>query len=153
MQSIALAERPAAHADLVASVRNVRLHVHRIDWSRVRCFEKRMWRAYRLRNFESLPRPVVLYSYHPHFERVDTQLALLTETWREPAAAISDEDLAAEGFDSRSEFKRYFAERYPRRGFRPLDTVQVFVIEPLQQVVIEEWKDQAWESCYGRFAA
>jgi hypothetical protein len=153
MPSSALAEYPTGHADLTAVARNVRLHVHRIDWSRVRCFEKRMFRAYRLRNIEDLPRPVVLYSHRPHVERVDTQIAVLTETWREPAAAISDEDLAREGFASRTEFKRYFAERYPKEGFRPLNQVQVFVIEPVTPATVEEWKDRAWESCYGRFAA
>lgn len=153
MRSTSLAEPPASHADLRAGVANVRLAIHRIDWSRVRCFEKRVWRTYRLCTVQALPRPVVLYSYHPHLPRVDTVVALLTESWREPLGAISDEDVAEEGFDSRVEFKRYFAERYPKMGFRPLTDVQVFRVEPLTDEMIAAWKDHAWQRCYGSFAA
>src|SRR3954453_5338346 len=115
MTSTALAEPPATSRDLRMAVANVRLPIHRIDWSRVRCFEKCMWRTYSLAAgaIQALPRPVVLYSYHPHLPRVDTVVGLLTETWREPLGAISEEDVAEEGFASRAEFKRYFAERYP----------------------------------------
>lgn len=153
MLSTAPAERPATYRDLVADVRNVRLFVHRIDWSRVRCGEKTMWRSYRLGAITDLPRPVVLYSYHPQLPRVDTALAVLTETWQEVLGAISEEDVRREGFDSRSEFKRYFNERYPKEGFRPLNKVQVVVVEPLLPDVIEDWKNRAWERCFGRFAA
>jgi hypothetical protein len=151
MPSSTRARRPP-HATnrLRASVENVRVHVPRVDWARVRIFEKRMWRTYSLRRVElTVPRPVLLYSEHPQTGQIDTVVACLTDTWQEPLAAISDEDLAEEGFASRGEFKRYFAERYPQGGFRPLVLVQVYRVRPLTEADRQEWMSSVWQRLYG----
>lgn len=153
MTSSALAKRPRASNLLRARVENVRITVPRVDWSRVRIFEKCMWRSYSRRRTELvLPRPVVLFSEHPQTGAVDSMVACLTETWQEMLGAISEEDVAEEGFDSRRAFKLYFAERYPKGGFRPLEKVQVYRIRPLTDEDREAWLDEMWQRLYGSFA-
>lgn len=153
MTSSALAEREQTH--LRRSVVNQRLYVARVDFARVRAGEKRVWRSYRLHGkwLEGwVPVPVVIGSHHPTAGRIDTCLAVLTETWIEPLGAITEEGVEEEGFASRAEFKRYFAERYPKVGYRPLQNVRVFRVRPLTDDDREEWIEAAWNRCYGSFA-
>jgi hypothetical protein len=158
MPSTSLARRgtrrrePSPYAVLRRATGNVRIPVPRVDWSRVRCGEKRVWRTYSLGTYKLIPCPAVIYSVHPTTGKIDTALVMVTETWVEMLGAVSDEAIAEEGFDSRAEFKRYFAERYPRMGYRPLNKVQCFRVRPLEPEDVEAWKDAVWERLYGSFA-
>lgn len=152
MPSSTLAEKPTERQQIAQGCGNVRLYVARVDFAAIRAGEKRMWRSYRRGTVRDLPRPVIVCSHHPATGRIDTALSCLIETWTEPLGAISEEHVREEGFETRSAFKSYFAERYPNYGFRPLDTVQVFRVRPLTDDDRDEWFEQTWQRLYGSFA-
>lgn len=143
--------RPHAHNALGARVKNVVLMVPDTDWARVLSGEKRMFRSYNRRRLpDVLPAPAVAYRYR--METLDTALIWLEETREEPLGVISADDLAEEGFETISDFRRYFAERYPRGGFRPLAPVQVYRVRPITDDDLAAYADRVIEQLYGRFA-
>jgi len=152
MTSSALAERPTERQQLRVGLQNVRLWVHRTDFAGLRCGERPVFRSYKVRPIRDLPRPVIVCSAHPATGRVDTALSLLVDQWVHPLGTISDEEVAEEGFASRGEYKRYFAERYPRWGWRPLENVMAFRLRPLTDDDRQAWLDRVWERLYGSFA-
>lgn len=111
------------------------LLVPRHDWAAVTTGAKRQFRisggGVSPHFTKQLPTPVVLHSQTLYQTQPRTCLAVVEEARREPLGAISPEDLAAEGFATLAEFRRYWLGRYPwSTGFKPLSIVSVFSVRP-----------------------
>lgn len=140
--------------------RNTRIHVPRIDFNDVRVGAKTEFRNYGKRFFEGLecPTPAIGYCRRDWWtpehgvDGIDTFLMTLEETWVEPLGAISPESLEHEGFEDIGAFRRYFTERYPNGGFRPLANVIVYRVRPLSIEDATEFAAAQWAKMYGRFA-
>lgn len=139
--------------------RNTRLHVPRVDWTEIRVGQKREFRNYGSRIFNGLefPTPAIGYCAKPWWtpadrtDNIDTCLLTVEESWVEPLGAISPASLEREGFATISDFRRYFAERYPAGGFRPLAKVVVYVVHPTTAEEAEEFGRDLWRKMYGQF--
>lgn len=119
------------HNALRARVTNTIVMVPDTDWSRVIAGEKQMFRSYSRRVTPAiLPTPVVAYRIGLNGGAI-TKVLWLEDTWQEPLGTITDADLAAEGFATLSDFRRYIEQRYPKGGYRPLAPVQVYRIRPI----------------------
>lgn len=119
--------------------RTIFLRVPAEDWIAVKRGVKREFRggtgtATRFFGVET-PTPVVAY----RVRRADheAKLMVLERAWQEPLGAISEESLAAEGFESFEEFRRYWTKR-ARKRFTPTRQVWVYRVRP--------WDDEdlAW---------
>lgn len=110
-----------------ASVSTAILRVPRVDWSAIIAGTKTQLRhGPRGKPLGTLPRPVVVYSHQNFKSDADARLVALEDITREPLGAISPEGLAAEGFDSLKEFRRYWALRHHSHTFNPLLIVNVY---------------------------
>lgn len=143
--------RPASY------VRNFPVYVDPVDWADVTSGRKSELRKYgqskplpgRERKF---PAACVFYTERSVGE-IQTALGVVEDQWNEPLGAISPESLAREGFpDDLPGFRRYFAARYPRGGFRPLAGVVVQVIRPMNDDDATRTMLETWEHLYGRYA-
>lgn len=141
-------------------MRNIRLHLPATDYAAIRVGAKREFRNYGRRAFDGVefPTPVVGYCALPGWvsenalEGVQTCLLTLTESWVEPLGAISSESLTMEGFpDDLKAFRRYFAARYPKGGFRPLANVIVYRVRPLTEADEEDFREAMWQRLYGQY--
>lgn len=134
--------------------RNACVYVARADWVEVLSGAKTEVRIYGNRNVveRDCPCPCVLYTPNPIIGLPpQTALGVLEEQWVEPLGAISPESLEREGFpDDLDGFRAYFAQRYPKGGFRPLAKVVVRRVHPM--VDAGPWKDWLWDRLYGDFA-
>ena len=74
------------------------------------------------------PIPVVAYSISRTLGH-DARLMVLEERFQEPLAAISEESLAREGFDTFAEFRAYWCEREKRR-FTPTRMIVAYRVRP-----------------------
>lgn len=106
------------------------LRVPSEDWILVSRGGKREFRASTkaVSNLWSVepPTPVVAYRVRPGpTGGYDSKLMVLEDKWLEPLGAITPESLAAEGFDSMAEFRRYWMRREKRR-FMPTRKVTVY---------------------------
>ncbi len=126
--------------------------VARVDWVDVLSGAKREIRTYGHQEpMRALPFPAVLYT--PAGGEIMTALAVVTDRWVEPLGAISAESLELEGFpDDLAGFRRYFAQRYPKGGFRPLAKVIVTRLRPMTDEDLDHWRDEIWDRLYGTFA-
>ncbi len=127
--------------------------VARVDWVDVMSGAKREIRAYgHQEGNRTMPYPAILYT-RTGDGSIMTALAVITDRWVEPLGAISGESLELEGFpDDLAGFRRYFAERYPKGGFRPLAKVLVHRLRPMTDEDVEHWRGEIWDRLYGRFA-
>lgn len=140
--------------------RNTRICIPRVDYADVAVGAKREFRNYGYRRFTGLtfPTPAIGYSardwWTPASERdgIDTCLLTLEDGWVEPLGAISPESLANEGFEDIADFRRYFAARYPRGGFRPLANVVVYRVRPMTDEDATEFAAAYWAKMYGQYA-
>lgn len=128
------------------------LSVPRIDWVAITSGEKREFRRYKFwQKPPFLPRPIVIYSVHSLTGEYDVDVAIFEDSWEEPLGVITPESLANEGYDSVSEFRSYFQERYPRRGWRPLDRVVVYKLRPFTEDDRRENADMIFDHLFGRW--
>ena len=106
------------------------------DWSAVVTGEKRMLRQpiqVLGLSLVSAPRPspVIGFTVRPRISAYENAMLVLEAYRHEPLGAISPADLEAEGFDSLTDFRRYWIARHPTgRGFDPLMTVAVCQVRP-----------------------
>lgn len=76
---------------------------------------------------------------------------VLLKMWREPLGAITEESLAAEGFASVAEFRRYWMAR-ERRRFTPTRMITAYVIRPWEgDADVERFSHSLFERLYGAF--
>lgn len=117
---------PQAWVQRRASTVFVRVPVS--EWSLVKRGQKREFRANPSRTSHlihlELPRAVVAWSVGRGTKH-DSRLMVLTEMWREPQGAISEESLAEEGCASLAEFRRKMTLRQSGR-FKPMKMMTVF---------------------------
>jgi hypothetical protein len=115
-------------------LRTIFLRVPLADWPAVKRGVKREFRAGTGPNDKSqlwqvkTPTPVVAYSLNKRGDH-DAQLMVLEATWMEPLGAITPESLAAEGFKSLAEFRRYWMAR-ERKRFQPTRRTFVYRVRP-----------------------
>lgn len=130
------------------------MFIARIDWTDVLSGAKREVRTYGHQEpLRALPFPAVLYTMTPATREIRTALGVVTDRWVEPLGAISSESLELEGFpDDLPGFRRYFATRYPKGGFRPLAKVIVTRLRPMTPEDVEQWREEIWDRLYGTFA-
>lgn len=133
------------------------LRVPWFDWAAVKYGEKTEFRAASgavsgLKWLET-PTPVVAYSWHPTHGH-EAQLMILEERFQEPLAAISEESLEREGFESFAHFRRYWCDREKRR-FTPTRMVVAYRVRPFRwdgpmpdQTVFAE---RLFDRLYGEF--
>src|SRR2546428_9008139 len=95
------------------------LRVPYADWPAVKLGTKREFRAASGKHSAlfniATPTPAVAYTV-TSFGFYHSSLMVLEDVWREPLAAISQESLAAEGYESLKEFRRAWIKR-ENRGF------------------------------------
>lgn len=128
-----------AHVTLRRKLENVKVMIPDTDWAKVICGEKRMFRSYSRRVTPPiLPTAFIGYRFRID-DSLDTKVMWLEGTWQEPLGSITAEDLADEGFASLAEFRRYITERYPKGGYRPLATVQVYRVRPITDEDLDEF--------------
>ena len=136
-----------------------RLHLPRVDFNDIRVGAKTEYRNYGTRLFDELafPCPAVGYCQRPWWtvehglDGIDTVLLTLEDSWVEPLGAISEESLEREGFDGITDFRRYFAERYPKGGFRALANVIVYRVRPMTEADEEQFRADLWNRIYGQW--
>lgn len=82
-----------------------------------------------------LPTLAVAYRRRPSRNEYDYRLMLLEAVRREALGAITDEGLAAAGYVGDDAFKRWRRDwtLHTKRPFRPLCTVLVFTVRPIEQ--------------------
>lgn len=118
----------------IRSAQTLRLQVPRVDWAPiiagVKTQLRRNGRGAPQLHRVSLPRPIVIYSVQPFRTDPETRLAVIESVSKEPLGAITPEGLAAEGFESLGEFRRYWMERHSRGQFKPLGIVNVYTLRP-----------------------
>lgn len=139
--------------------RNIRLHLPRVDYNDIAVGAKREFRNYGTRYFDGLifPTPAVGYCQRDWWtpehglDGIDTCLLTLEDSWVEPLGAIAPESIANEGFADLGEFRRYFAERYPRGGFRPLASVIVYRVHPITPEDVAAFSEARWQKFYGQY--
>lgn len=107
------------------------LRVPLADWPAVRWGAKREFRgspgrASRIWSVET-PTPVVAYTIKPTGH--DAALMVLERVWRHMLGAMEPEWLAAEGFSSFAEFRRYWVNR-ERKHFRATREVIAYRVRP-----------------------
>lgn len=78
----------------------------------------------------------------------DARLMVLEDKWLEPLGAISPASLAAEGFESIAEFRRYWMQREKRR-FAPTRMVTAYRIRPWEDGDRARFADMLLERLYG----
>lgn len=86
------------------------------------------------------PSPVVAYAVGRRGEH-DCKLMVLERAWLEPLGAITPESLAAEGFASLAEYRRYWVQREHKR------------FQPTRQTIayrIRDWRGAADEELFAR---
>lgn len=134
--------RVHAHNALVRKYRSTVVMIPDVDWADVLTGRKTQFRSYsrRTKRDGGIPiKPTPAVGYHYVYDNLETQLIWLEDTWQEPLGSITAESIAAEGFASLDEFRRYFEVRYPKGGYRPLENVQVYRVRPITQADIEEF--------------
>lgn len=154
MSLVAGVEGRRAHKVIWRQAENARVFVSRVDWVAVTSGQKREIRVYgHAGGKRDLPHPCVLYSPHPATGEISTALGMVTDRWVEPLGAISSESLELEGFPGDfTGFRRYFAARYPKGGFRPLAKVIVYRLRPMTERDAADVREELWRRLYGQFA-
>lgn len=117
-------------------VSNVILMVPDTDWAAVLSGSKTMFRSYSRRYLPTIL-PTLAIAWRRGPTGLQTKTIVLEDTWQEPLGTVSEEDLRDEGFATLSDFRRYFEVRYPKGGYRPLATVQVYRVRPLREGDLE----------------
>jgi hypothetical protein len=133
-------------------LRTIFLRVPTLDWASVKRGRKGEFRS-ASGNVTSLwnvqcPTPVV--AYKKGAVGYDSTLMVLEGTWREKLMEISPESLAAEGFRSFEDFRRYWMRR-ERRKFMPLVEVSVYRVRPWREDDRRQMGDAILERLYGEF--
>jgi hypothetical protein len=82
--------------------------------------------------------------------RHHSAIMVLEDVWREPLGAISPASLAAEGFDSLSEFRRHWMDREHKR-FPPLRMTTVYRVRPWKPDDNQKMADVMLRQLYGEF--
>ena len=81
----------------------------------------------------------------------NAELMVLESMWREPLGAISPESLAAEGYGSLAEYRRYWMAR-ERRRFAPTRMITVYDVRPWRgDEDVERFARLLLERLYGAF--
>jgi hypothetical protein len=101
------------------------------------------------------PGPCVVYT-----ERADglvvTDVIWADTAWYEQIAAISEESLKAEGYESYGDWMAYMKRRHaPKSGqvqFGPMSYVRVTRVRRLTAEDIQEFKDYTYDRLYGQYA-
>lgn len=93
------------------------------------------------------PSPVIVYSPPSGFGGGELLHALmvLEDCTKEPLGAISAESLAAEGFESLAEFRRYWKRRFDRTRRRPWDPTR-----PISVFWLRPWRGEEDEEHFAR---
>lgn len=123
--------------------------IPRGDWGPVRQgvqteFRKRANYAPR-----DVPRPIVGYTTiagHKHH-----QMFVLTESWKEPLGAISEESLRRNNCESMREFRRQWPQRNRYRGFPPNLIVVVYRLRLWQPGDERDFSESIFHDLYGPF--
>lgn len=111
------------------SVKTAFLRVPEVDWPAVRQGIKREFRSsYAALTKTQTPTPVVAWCKKG--DEYEHRFMVLTHVGREPLSAITPEGLAAEGFASFAEFRRYWVARHHRHRFEPGRMVTVYRVRP-----------------------
>jgi hypothetical protein len=127
------------------------VRVPRAEWAAVTCGSKREFRAAcgkhsALWNVK-VPTPAIAYTVSTLGEYA-SMIMVLEDVWREPLGAISPISLAAEGFESISEFRRHWIER-EHRPFPPLRVTTVYRLRPWTAADDIEMADAVLRHLYG----
>ena len=129
------------------------VRVHADDWPAVKNGIKREFRGGRgasSRTFNvECPTPVVAYCIRAPND-YEARVMVLTNTWQEPLGAISDQSLAAEGFDTLAAFRRYWMLR-ERKRFQPTRMVFVYQVRPWEPDDLTELGVKLIDRLYGDF--
>lgn len=130
--------------------RTVFVRVPAVDWPAVKRGIKREFRG-SLGKQSALfsvktPSPCVAYSIVRGSH--DARLMILEEVRQEQVGAISPESLAAEGFESFEEFRRYWMRR-ERSKFRPTKQVFVYRLRPWEMTDRDVMADLMLRRLYG----
>jgi hypothetical protein len=139
-----------------SQLRTTFLRVPAEDWAAVRVGSKTEFRAsgaHATQLWEvDPPIPVVAYKVTNAREDHEHVLLVLEATWTEPLAAISEESLRREGFETMAHFRRYWMARTKKR-FSPLTSVRVCRVRPLAADDRQELGVRLFDHLYGAFRA
>lgn len=94
------------------------------------------------------PTPVV--AYRVARGEYEAKLMVLERAWQEPLGAISAESLAAEGFETFAEFRRYWMTR-ERKRFIPTRQVWVYSVTPWDAFSLDRLAAPLLRRLYGDF--
>lgn len=137
---------------LTRTVSTTPFRIPRLDWGAITNGDKTEFRRHGKWGYETYgitPRPIVIYSVHDLTEEYEVDVAILEDIWQEPLGVITPESLANEGYRNVREFRSYFQERYPRRGWRPLDKVWVYKLRPFTPADRREHADKLFRELFG----
>ncbi len=122
------------------------------DWPAVKRGLKREFRARSgiASQLHNVPVPSPVVAYAPVRDHYDARLMMLEAHWQEPLGAISAESLAAEGFETLAEFRRYWMAR-ERKRFRVTRNVLVYRVRPITAEDVRASQRQLFRRLYGAF--
>lgn len=132
--------------------RTIFLRVPAQDWIAVKRGVKREFRGSTgtASRFFSVDPPTPVVAYRVRRGEYDSKLMVLERAWQEPLGAISEESLAAEGFDSFGAFRRYWMQR-ERKRFTPTRRVWVYRVRPWSDADMEPMALRLLMRLYGEW--
>lgn len=133
-------------------VKTAFLRVAIADWPAVRQGIKREFRSsYNALTRTQVPTPVVCWcKRNGEYEH---RFMVLTHVGREPLSAITPESIAAEGFASFEEFRRYWVTHRQARGkrFEPGRMVTVYRVRPWSPDDRQTLAEHLFDRLYGEY--
>jgi hypothetical protein len=132
------------------TARTTFLRVPADDWIAVKRGVKREFRGGpgTASAFHGIEPPTPVVAYRVRRGEHEAKLMVLERAWQEPLGAISEESLAAEGFESFAEFRRYWIRR-TRRRFMPTRRVWVYRVRPWSDADMEPLALRLFMRLYG----
>lgn len=134
------------------TARTTFLRVPAQDWIAVSRGVKREFRGARgnASSFFHVEPPTPVVAYRVRRGEYASKLMVLERAWQEPLGAISEESIAAEGFETFADFRRYWIAR-ERKRFTPTRQVWVYRVRPWSDAEIEPMALRIFMRLYGEF--
>jgi hypothetical protein len=135
--------------------RTLFLRIATVDWVDITRGLKREYRCApsAAGMFYSVETPTPVVAYKVQRNEYESRLMVCEERWTEPLGSITQESLAAEGFDSMAEFRRYWRRRHRTKAgaFQPFKMVECFRLRPWALGDSDRFAERLFMRLYGEF--